>query len=214
MDGAPQLATHVIRILIADDHEVARYGLRRILERQPGWKVVAEANHGKEAIGKAIETKPDIAILDYAMPGINGVEATRQIRAGLPNTEVLIFTAYDDDDLIQACLRAGARSYLLKSTSRNELLSAIKFLALHKPFFTGKVAETLLNTFLAQTPGVGLGTQLPDQTREKLGMTERNVLQLVAEGHTIEHIAKRFNMSLKLVNALVNYAIRNGLIER
>jgi DNA-binding NarL/FixJ family response regulator len=205
----------VMRILIADDHDVVRYGLRKFLERQPGWKVVAEASNGRDAISKAIEAKPDVAILDYEMPLINGVEATRQIRARLPDTEVLIFTVHDDDELIQKCFQAGARSYLLKSNMESQLLSAIEFLAMHKPFFTGRVAETLLNSFLAMpTPGVAQGRHLRALALEKLGMTERSVLQLVTEGHTIEHIAKDLNMTVKLVQALVNYAIHNGLVVR
>ena len=103
-----------MRILIADDHEVVRSGLRRILLSQPNWEVVAEAADGKDAISKATETKPDIAILDYSLPRINGMEATRQIRARLPKTEVLIFTMHDSEALIQELLKAGARGYLLK----------------------------------------------------------------------------------------------------
>jgi DNA-binding NarL/FixJ family response regulator len=102
------------RILIADDHEVVRAGLRRVLECQPSWEVVAEAADGVEAIGKAIETKPNVVVLDYSMPRINGLEATRQIRARLPKTEVLMFTAYDDEKIIEECLKAGARGYPLQ----------------------------------------------------------------------------------------------------
>ena len=108
----------MIRILIADDHEVVRSGLRRVLEAQTNWEVVAEAGDGKDAISKATETKPDVAVLDYSMPLINGVEATRQIRARLPKTEVLIFTMHDNELLIQELLSAGARGYVLKSDSQ------------------------------------------------------------------------------------------------
>jgi|SRR6185295_11821452 DNA-binding NarL/FixJ family response regulator len=131
----------MLRILIADDHEVVRYGLRKVLERQPGWEVVPEADDGKDAISKAIESKPDVAVLDYAMPLINGIEATRQIRARLPSTEVLIFTVHYDDQLLQKCLKAGARGYVLKSDMGSQLLSAIEYLAAHKPFFTGTISE-------------------------------------------------------------------------
>jgi len=203
----------VLRILIADDHEVVRYALRNVIELQRGWEVVAEASNGKDAISMAVETKPDVAILDYAMPLINGVEATRDIRARLPNTEVLIFTVHDDVALIQKCLRAGARSYLLKSDMESELLSAIEFLAVHKPFFTGRVSETLLDAFLA-TPTVGAPEVIPKHNLAVLGVAERSVLQLAAEGHTNEQIAKRFNLSLKFVEALVRYAIHNNLIDR
>src|SRR4029077_5156560 len=105
----------MIRILIADDHDVVRSGLRTILDVQPGWEVVAEAADGKEAILKAIETTPDIAVIDYSLPLINGIEVTRQIRARLPKTEVLIFTMHDNETLIQDVMKAGARGYLLKS---------------------------------------------------------------------------------------------------
>jgi len=203
----------VIRILIADDHEVVRYGLRKILERQPRWEVVAEACNGKDAIIKALETIPDVAILDYAMPLINGVEATRHMRARLPSTEVLIFTVHDDDELIQECLRAGARSYLLKPSTESQLLSAVEFLAMHRSFFTGNVAETLLSCFL-ETPDGMPQVISPRQNLPALaGEAERSVLQLAADGFAEERIAERLNMNVKLVKALVR-AMRNGLVER
>lgn len=197
----------MIRILIADDHEVTRYGIRGMLERQSDWKVIAEASNGKEAITKAIDTKPDVAILDYAMPLTNGLEATRQIRARLPQTEVLIFTAYEDNDLIERCFRAGARSYLLKSDMQRQLRSAIEFLAMHKPFIGGKVAEILLNSFWRRMHLLALADERPPER-------EPNVLQLLAQGHTTEQIARRFNMDVKLVKALVNYALHKRLILR
>jgi DNA-binding NarL/FixJ family response regulator len=110
----------MVRLLIADDHDVVRSGLRSILEDQEGWSVVAEAADGKQAIAKSISEKPDIAILDYSLPLINGLEVTRQIRLRVPRVEVLIFTLHDDDWLLRDLLRAGARGYLL-----NRMLSAI-----------------------------------------------------------------------------------------
>ena len=138
------------RILIADDHEVVRSGLRSILEAHDGWQVVAEACDGKEAIAKAIETKPDVAIIDYSLPMMNGVEATRQIRARVPGAEILIFTMHDSDVLVGELLEAGARAYLLKSDAKQYLVAAVESLAGHKPFFTGRVSEQLLETFLAK----------------------------------------------------------------
>ena len=117
------------RILIADDHDVVRSGLRSILEAHPNWEVVAEAADGREAILNAIETKPDVAVLDYSMPLVNGVEVTRQIRARLPKTEVLIFTMHDNEGLIEELLKAGARGYLLKSDAKRYLIEAIEALA-------------------------------------------------------------------------------------
>ena len=208
-----------MRILIADDHEVVRSGLRRILLSQPNWEVVAEAADGKDAISKATETKPDVAILDYSLPRINGMEATRQIRARLPKTEVLIFTMHDSEALIQELLKAGARGYLLKTDATRYLIAAIELLALHRPFFTAKVSEQLLDTFLAQ----------PERQVSALTNRERGVVQLIAEGHTNKQIAHILSISLKTVEThrsaimrklslsssagLVRYAIRNRLVE-
>jgi DNA-binding NarL/FixJ family response regulator len=207
------------RILIADDHEVVRSGLRKILEAQPNWEVVAEAGDGKDAIHKAVETRPDVAVLDYSLPLVNGIEATRQIRVRLPKTEVLIFTMHDNETLIQELLKAGARGYLLKSDAKRHLIGAIESLASHKPFFTAKVSEALLDSFLAR----------PNREGSTLTNRERGVVQLIAEGHTNKQIANILNISLKTVEthraaimrkltlsssaALVRYAIRNRIVE-
>jgi DNA-binding NarL/FixJ family response regulator len=209
----------MIRILIADDHEVVRSGLRKILEAQLNWEVVAEAGDGKDAILKAAETKPDIAVLDYSLPLVNGIEATRQIRARLPKTEVLIFTMHDNETLFQELLKAGARGYLLKSDARRHLIGAIEALALHKPFFTARVSETLLDSFLAR----------PNVEGSALTNRERGVVQLIAEGYTNKQVAYLLGISLKTVEAhraaimrklnlsssaaLVRYAIRNKIVE-
>ncbi len=218
--GVPEgMLIPMTRILIADDHEVVRSGLRKILESQPKWEVVGEAADGREAISRALEVRPDIAVLDYALPLVNGVEATRQIRARLPKTEVLIFTMHDSETLIRDLLGAGARGYLLKSDAKRFLLAAIELLALHKPFFTAKVSEALLDSFLKK----------PGQAQFALTPRERGVVQLIAEGHTNKQIANVLNISLKTVEthraavmrklnlsssaSLVRYAIRNKIVE-
>jgi DNA-binding NarL/FixJ family response regulator len=124
---------HPIRILIADDHEILRLGLRAILEARSGWKVVAEAADGQEAIAQALASKPDVVIMDYWMPIMNGLEATRQIRACLPKTEIMIFTVHDSDMLVRDLLQAGARAYVLKSNAKRHLIAAVESLANHKP---------------------------------------------------------------------------------
>jgi DNA-binding NarL/FixJ family response regulator len=207
------------RILIADDHDVVRSGLRRVVEAQPGWEVVAEAADGKDAIHKAAATKPDVAVLDSMMPLVNGVEATRQIRARLPKTEVLIFTVHDDERHIAELLQAGARGYVLKSDITGQLLKAIESLAEHKPFFTAAVSETLLGSFLTQQR----------RDRSCLDDWDRTLLRLIAEGHVNRQVATILGVGLKTVEyrraaimrrlnlssaaAMVLYAIRNGLIE-
>ena len=209
----------MIRIMIADDHDVVRSGLRQILEDQPNWEVVAEASDGKDAILKAIQAKPDVAVLDYSLPLVNGLEVTRQIRARLPRTEVLIFTMHDNETLIQELLKAGARGYLLKSDARRHLIGAIELLALHRPFFTAKVSEALLDSYLTK----------PSREGSSLTNRERSVVQLIAEGHTNKQIAHILEISLKTVEThrasvmrklnlsssagLVRYAIRNKIVE-
>ena len=208
------------RILIADDHEVVRAGLRAILESHDGWEVVAEAENGKDAIVKAIDSKPDIAIIDYSLPILNGVEATRQIHARLPKAEILIFTMHDSDVLVRELLEAGARAYLLKSDAKQYLVAAVQSLVNHKPFFTGRVSEQLLDAYLAAHPVKGEGALSP---------RERLIVQLIAEGHGNKEMAAILNLSVKTVEshratamrklnvtstaAIVRYAIRNKLVE-
>jgi DNA-binding NarL/FixJ family response regulator len=210
----------VTRILIADDHEVVRSGVRAILEVHEGLEVVAEAGDGKDAIAKAVQTRPDIAIIDYSLPVINGIEVTRQINANLPKTEILIFTMHDSDMLVAEALGAGARSYLLKSEANRYLIAAIEALAEHKPFFTGRISQRLLKTFLALPKG---------GPKAVLTSRERMVVQLIAEGHTNREVAELLNLSIKTIEShraeamkklnvksvagLVRYAIRNRLME-
>jgi len=207
------------RILIADDHDVVRSGLVTILGSQPGWEVVAEAEDGRRAVQLAAETWPDVAILDYQLPSLNGVDVTREIRAARPQTEVLIFTMYDSEPLLRELLEAGARGYLLKSDARKFLIAAVESLSNHKPFFTGSVSEALLSAYLSKG-------HAPDGV---LTTRERSVVQLIAEGHSNKEVAQILGLNLKTVEShrasamrkvnanstatLVRYAIRNKLVE-
>ena len=201
------------RILIADDHDVVRAGLRAILQSQ-----AAEASDGKEAVELALATRPDVAVLDFGLPTLNGVEATRQIRSRLPRVEILIFTMHDTDALVRDVLEAGARGFLLKSDASRFLISAVETLSDHKPFFTGKVSEALLESFLLKKPSEGALTG-----------REKSVIQLIAEGRPNRKIAEVLSISIKSVEmhrasalkklnadstaALIRYAIKNKLVE-
>jgi DNA-binding NarL/FixJ family response regulator len=205
----------VTSILIADDHEVVREGLREILEEQPTNEVVAEVSDGKEAILKAVEIEPDIAVLADTLPradGIDGIEATRQIHARLPETKVLVFATHDSEPLIEALLKAGARGYVRKSDAKRSLLEAIDALAANKRF--SAPTEFLVSCDRPQSP---------------LTERERVVIRLVAEGYSSKKIAELLNISPKTVEThranirsklnlfrsadLVRYAIRNKIVE-
>jgi DNA-binding NarL/FixJ family response regulator len=206
----------VTTILIADGHHVVRSGLRALLSQQSTWQVVADAANGKEAVEQAIKTKPDVAIVDYSLPILNGADVTRQIRRGSPATEVLIFTSRDDSSVVQDVLRAGALGYLLKSDASHLLIAAVETIAAHKPFFTSVVSAALLRSFLTQC------------NADALTARERSVVQLVAEGHTNKEIASILNLGMKTVEShraaahhklhlhstagLVRYAIRNNMV--
>ena len=207
----------VTTILIADDHDVVRSGLRALLSEQSNWQVVADAANGKEAVEQAIRTTPDVAIVGLSLPIWNGADVTRQIRKGSPATEVIIFTMRDDSSVVQDVLRAGALGYLLKSDATHLLIAAVETVAAHKPFFTGVVSATLLRSFLTQG------------NADALTARERSVVQLVAEGHTNKEIASILNLSVKTVEThragahhklrlhstagLVRYAVRNKMVS-
>jgi DNA-binding NarL/FixJ family response regulator len=206
------------RILLADDHEVVRSGLRSLLQTREGWDVVAEADNGKDAIALIVEKTPDVAIIDYSLPLINGVEVTRSVKARQLDTQILIFTMHDDDDLIRESFRTGARGFLLKSEANVHLTAAVEALLAHKPYFTGIVSEKMLASYLStnEEPSV-------------LSAREREVIQLISEGHTNNSMSKVLNLSIKTIEAdrasamqklsikstagLVRYAIKNLLIE-
>ena len=209
--------TSLIRILIADDHEIVRLGIRSILEAQPNWEVVAEAADGKQAIARAMETRPDVAIIDYSLPIINGIEVTRQLHSRLAATEVLIFTMHDTETLVDELLTAGARGYLLKSDATHCLVRAVEAVAAHKPFFADQVSEILLHSYrTSRRPSI-------------LTPREREIVQLIAESCTNKEIAHILRLSIKTVEShrsavmrklnlsssasLVRYAVRNKFVE-
>lgn len=213
------------RLLLADDHEVVRTGLRAVLEEQPGWEVVAEARDGREAVEKASKTKPDVVVIDIAMPSLNGLEAVRQIVRAVPQTKVLVLTIYDSDRLIQQVLRAGARGYLLKSDAGRDLVFALEALRRNKTFFTPKVSQMVLEGYLDKSP------KPAEAENDTLRLTnrQREIVQLVAEGKSTKEVAVTLGISVKTaethranimrklelhsITELVRYAVKNQIIE-
>jgi DNA-binding NarL/FixJ family response regulator len=214
-----------VRILVADDHQVVRTGLRALLESKTGWQVCAEASNGREAVEKAGQLKPDVAVLDIGMPLLNGVEATRQIRKLSPQTEILILTMHDSELLVQEVLEAGAHGYILKDDADRNLVAAVDALRRHKPFLSSRVSEAVSGA--AGPPGDG--SALSQSSRSRLTPREREIVQLLAEGKSNKEVAgylgisvktaetHRANIMLKLdfhsVTDLVRYAVRNKIIQ-
>jgi DNA-binding NarL/FixJ family response regulator len=214
-----------VRILVADDHHVVRTGLRALLESQTGWQVCAEAANGREAVEKARELKPDVAVLDIGMPLLNGVEATRQIRKLSPKTEVLILTMHDSELLVQEVFEAGAHGYILKDDADRNLVAAVDALRRHKPYLSSRVSEAVSQAALSARDG----SERDRPSRSRLTPRQREILQLLAEGKSNKEIAgvlgisvktaetHRANIMLKLnfhsITELVRYAVRNKIIQ-
>jgi DNA-binding NarL/FixJ family response regulator len=211
-----------LRILVADDHHVVRTGLRALLESKTGWRVCAEASNGREAVQKAGELQPDVAVLDIGMPLLNGVDATRQIRKVSPATEILILTMHDSEHMVQGVLDAGARGYILKDDADSNLLAAVEALRRHKPYLSPRVSAAVSRaTPLAGTEGERLSRRLTPR--------EREIVQLIAEGKSNKEIATYLNISVKTaethranimlklnfhsVTELVRYAVKNKIIQ-
>src|SRR3984885_8982105 len=184
----------MFRILIADDHEVARRGIHALLESHPGWEVCAEAGDGREAVELAASSKPDLILLDIGMPNLNGLEAARQILAVSPDVPILILTMHDSDNVVREVLRAGARGFLLKSDAGRDLVAAVEALQLQRTFFTTKVSQMVLNGYLdRENPDERAGEDFDDV----LTTREREVIQLLAEGKTSKEVAIALNLSVK-----------------
>ena len=218
MDASPRN----VRVMIADDHEIVRRGIRSLLESESGYEVVAEARTGREAVRKAKQLEPDIAIIDVSMPDLNGLEATDQIRRLTPRTKIIILTMHDAESVVNDILLSGALGYVLKADASNELLSALQAVRNGKPFFPGTVGAMLLEGYRAQRDRVVA-------ERRVLTPREREIVQLLAEGKTNKEVATALGITVKTAEThrsnifrkldlhsipqLVRYAIRNHVIE-
>ncbi|MBI2928670.1 MAG: response regulator transcription factor [Verrucomicrobia bacterium] len=211
-----------MRVLVADDHEMVRRGLRAVVENQPGWLLCGEATTGREAVERALELKPDVVVMDLSMPELHGLEATRRIRRELPQTEVLILTMHDSERLVREVLAVGAKGFVLKSDAGHVLVRALESVGEHRPYFTSKFGELMISGYLHSAES------LADEG-ETLSPREREIVQLVCEGKSSKDIAVALDLStktvethranihrklrLRSVSELVRYAIRNQIIE-
>lgn len=217
-------AQEPLRIIVADDHEFVRRGVRGLLEAR-GWTVVAEATNGREAIEQTAQLLPDVVVLDIAMPLLNGLDAARQIRKRAPNTEILILSMHDSEDLVRSVLGTGIKGFVLKSDAANSLVTAVEAVARHKPFFTSNISRILLDAYLRDTVHADVAATRVEEPTTR----EREIIQLLAEGKSNKEIADLLNVTVKTVEThrsnlmrklhlhnladVIRYAIRNRLVE-
>jgi two-component system, NarL family, response regulator NreC len=213
-----------VRILLADDHTIVRQGLRKVLEERPEWEVVAEAGDGREAVRLAEQYRPDVAVVDVAMPLLNGIEATRQITKRVPNTRVLVLSMHADEAYVTQILQAGATGYLLKDSADVDLLKAVEEAASGRSFFTPAIARVMLDDYRRQVTDKGVSDRY-----EILSEREREIFQLIAEAKPNKEIAALLNVSPSTVEThrahimdkldlhsaaeIVLYAVRRGVIR-
>jgi DNA-binding NarL/FixJ family response regulator len=213
------MSTSVKRILIADDHDIIRRGLRTLLETRGDLLIVAEASSGREALELARKARPDIAIIDYSLPELNGRDLTVELRRAHPRVEVLIYTMHEREDVILSGIQAGARGFVFQGDTESHLFAAIDALSVHRPFFSAAISETLLNQYLRSR----------QPKSNTLTLREREVVQLIAEGNINKQIAERLHISIKTVEThraaamqklklrttaeLVRYAVRNNIVS-
>jgi len=209
----------MIRILLADDHALVRQGFRMILEAQPDMEIVGQAGSGNEAVELAEKLKPDVVVMDVAMPELNGIEATRRLAAALPRTRVLALSMHKDSVYVREILRAGARGYLLKDSGDADLVAAVRAIAKGEGYISPAVSDAVLSDYRKHVT----------DPLDLLTGREREVLQLIAEGKTNKEIATALTLSVYTVEAhrgrimeklnlhstgeLVRFALRNGLID-
>lgn len=213
-----------IRILLADDHNVMRKGLRLLLESQPGFSVVGEASDGRQAVEQAEATKPDVVVLDIAMPRLSGTEAAQRISELLPGTSVIILSMHSDEGYVMRALKAGAKGYLLKDAAEGDLVEAIQAVGNGKTFFSSEISKMLVEDYVRE-----IRTRGVEDSYELLTSREREILHLLAEGKSNKDIASALNLSPYTVEThrrnlqeklnlhsfaeLILYAVRKGLIS-
>ncbi len=213
-----------IQILLADDHTVVRKGLRLLLESHPGFRVIADAADGREAVAMAEQHQPEVAVIDIAMPVLNGIEAARQMTAKVPRIAIVILSMHSDEGYVLRALKAGARGYLLKDSAENDLIHAVEAVSEGKAFFSPAVSKMLVEEYMRQ-----LRERQLEDSYELLTTREREVLQLLAEGRNNKEAATILNLSLYTVEThrsnifqklnlhsgaeLILYAIRKGVIS-
>ena len=214
------MSSPIRRIMIVDDHDAIRRGVRQLIETKPYYEVVGEAADGRAGLEVARDTRPDIAILDYSLPELNGLDLSHALKREFPRIEILLYTMHDREEIIMDVLRAGVRGFVLKSDTEKHLLAALDALSIRRSYFSGAISDALLDQFLESKP---------HPLASSLTHREREVVQQVAEGRINKEIATRLSISVKTVEThrgaimrklglssiveLIYYALRNKIVE-
>lgn len=212
-----------IRILLAEDHTIVRKGIRSLLDREPAFEVVGEAENGRDAVQKCSELQPDIVLMDHTMPLLNGLEALRQIKRAQPEVRVIILTMHTNEEYVFQFLQAGAEGYLVKQTAPTDLVQSIRTVYSGQSFLSPTISRTVIDEYVRHAAPVKV------DSLDKLTEREREVLQLLAEGHSANEIAAQLHISAKTVGVhrmnlmqkleienatdLIKYALRKGIIS-
>jgi DNA-binding NarL/FixJ family response regulator len=212
-----------IRILLVDDHDIVRRGLRPLIESEWGWEICGEAADGREAVVQAVKLQPDVVVLDINMPQLGGVEAARQIKRDCPETHLLVFTGQESEAVVHQLFSAGARAFVLKTEAATHLVPAIKALCQGQPYFGSSVSRIVFDQYLKG--GLQTGSSSPDG----LSPREREIVQMLAEGDSNKEVATKLGISVKTVEThratimkklnlksfsdLVRYAVRNNIVQ-
>jgi DNA-binding NarL/FixJ family response regulator len=213
-----------LRILLTDDHDIVRDGLRTLLAQEEHWAVCGEAASGREAVKRAIQLRPEIVLMDVSLPDMDGLEATRRIRRALPQTEVAVLTLHTSETMMREAFQAGAKAFVIKTDVRHDLIPAVEALSRHEPFFTSRTSAVALKEFYHN----GNASAETRHANQKLTQRQAQIVQLVAEGKASKEIAARLGLSVRTVEAhranvmlklglhsvgsLVRYALENGVL--
>ena len=219
-----QKSAKEIHILLADDHNVMRAGLKLLLESHAGFKVISEASDGNQAVENALRTRPDVVVLDIAMPKLSGIEAAQRISAQLPQTAIIILSMHSDEGYVLRALKSGARGYLLKDSAESDLIQAIKAVSEGKAFFSPEISKVLAEDYVRE-----INIRGAEDSYDLLSPREREILQLLVEGRSNKDISGLLNLSLYTVEThrrnlqsklnlhsfpeLILYAVRKGIIS-
>jgi DNA-binding NarL/FixJ family response regulator len=225
MKGKSKKSANKVRILVVDDHSIVRQGVCGLLETQPGWEICGEASSGREAIAKATRMRPEVVIMDITLPDLNGLAATQQIRAAIPEAKIVVLSMHETGQMVHEALRAGAHSYVFKSDLARDLISTLKMVIQGNTYFSSPVSEKFMQTYISDSRG----TEKPVTPQAKLTRRQVEVVRLLAQGKSNKEVATALGITTKTAEThrsaimrrlqlqsfseLVRFAVREKMVE-